>query len=194
MDYRTNKKPSQAITLEQLDAMRKASDDSTSLMLLLMARGGLRVSEVLSLQWTDICGSKIVLRKCNTKGKTATREINLTKGDMRELNRYRIVHDPVQVFEGKIFPFTRMTAHRRIKKACEQAGIDHKALRVQTHSLRKLGGQMVYRAVYEKTGDGFIAANAARVFLGHSDVNTTVRYLEVAQQYEIDLAATSWDI
>ena len=36
---------------------------------------GCRISEGIQIRWIDVVGNTIVLRKSNTKGKTATREI-----------------------------------------------------------------------------------------------------------------------
>jgi len=127
---------------------------------------GMRLGEIIKLQWPDIdfARREINILSTNTKRLTA-RSVPITEPLMNELKRlYDLRPD-----DGSVFGISS-NVKRSFKKACELAGIKHGGIDGLTfHCLRHTAGTRMIK-------QGMSLAEAARI-LGHSDVKTTYRYI-----------------
>lgn len=144
-------------------------------LFILGLRTGFRISELLSLTWNDVLQygdikPSISVTRRNMKGKIASRSVVLHDQAKEALCRYLI--DFGGEPKARLFPISRIQAHRIIRAACTRAGI---AGAVSTHSMRKTFGQ----GVYQRTGKDIVATQRA---LGHRNLSSTQHYLEVDQE------------
>ena len=127
----------------------------------LMARGGMRIGEVLKLTPNDIDDRKLIIQepKSGREGEVVfiPRKLLLRLNDYvkdRKLN-------PVE----KIFEISYVTAWAMVKKAGEMVGI-----KLRPHDLRR------HAATYASRS-GTPIEIVSKVILRHSDLSTTQRYL-----------------
>ncbi len=177
--------PSRALTSDEI---KRINDSLTCVrdrcLFLLGVYTGFRISELLSLMITDVMLNNYVLdavtvRRCNMKGKHSSRTIPLHNevklilkdylGDLSTISDKQ--GDLSTMRNTRLFPFTRMQAHRILSKAIALAGIKGS---VSTHSMRKTFGMRVYAA----TKFNIVAAQRA---LGHKSLSSTTHYLNVDQ-------------
>jgi integrase/recombinase XerC len=130
-----------------------------TLMLLLGAHGGLRVSEMTSLRWRDVdlAGRELTVR--TGKGRK-TRRITLSTSLAQALV---MAYNPES---ERVLPFrTQARAFQRLHRLCRKAGVGNKGI----HALRHYAGTRITK---EHHGD---LEPAAR-HLGHSSLETTRVY------------------
>lgn len=146
-------------------------------------RTGFRISELLSITWGQIIddsGSKIrgtvEVPKRSVKGKTSSRRVPIHPQAQDYLDAWARMsyRDP----KGKVFPISRVTAWRHLKKLLPKAGITEDKGRVATHTLRKSFARKMYDALEH---DLFRLQKA----MAHSSVAITVKYLRLDDE-EID--------
>lgn len=142
------------------------------LLLELMARGGMRVGEVLKLMPEDIHGHKLILKKPKSG-----REMEIVYLPKKVADRLR---DYVQLkeieTESRIFPISHVTAWRIVQKAGRLIGI-----KISFHDFRRHAATFASRA-------GVPIEIVSKVILRHSDLSTTQRYLGKIS----DVEATRW--
>ncbi len=130
---------------------------------------GSRISEVLSLDVSDIGTDRISFRRENTKTKKPRRAM-VVDG----LRPFLATYDAPQ--SGYLFParhnaksnghITRQAADLVLRDACEMIGLDG----VSTHSFRRSFATNLHK-------QGYSLAKIARL-LGHSSASMTARYVE----------------
>jgi integrase len=154
---------------ETAKANRWGHRDAT--MILVAYRHGFRASELVDLQWNQIdfeAGTMAVRRA--KKGSPSTHPI---RGDeLRALRRLAREQDPKSPFvftSERGAPFTTAGFARMIERAGEVAGLDFKA---HPHMLRHACGF----ALANKGHD----TRALQAYLGHKNIQHTVRYTELA--------------
>ncbi len=140
-------------------------------MILVAFRHGLRASELTDLRWDQIDFSTANLHVRRVKqGTPATHPI---RGDeMRALRRLQREQDPKLPFvftSERNAPFTTAGFARMIQRAGEAAGLGFKA---HPHMLRHACGF----ALANKGHD----TRALQAYLGHKNIQHTVRYTELA--------------
>jgi len=156
---------------------------------------GHRVSEVLSLDWSQLLTSsgeiarETTIERAHLKGGAGvgrkvvrSRRVPLTERVKGAIADYLASLGTVPV--GPVFksrvgdnkPITRGQAHRQLKRLARELGLD--AARIGCHSARKAFAMKVHRA------GGFDLIKTQRV-MGHSSPLTTAAYLETAQD-ELD--------
>lgn len=130
-----------------------------------------RISEALNLRTTDIKPNVIIFRKSNTKGKLATREVDICP----TLNGLLADYHP----KGEwLFPgqrglrvnLSRGRADRILRDACARVGIDG----VSTHSFR--------RSALTKMSAANIPLRTIQEISGHHDLGVLQRYLAVTPE------------
>jgi len=138
----------------------------------LLALTGLRVSEALTLKWSDVLDDSIIIRAVNSKsgkkqsialGKASRKLIR----EFRELNPYE---DSPYVFNTKKGRFKRTNAHERLKYHLKVAGLRDT---ISCHSFRH--GWAV------KALDAGISLSMVRDNLRHSNISVTSTYLNHTQ-------------
>jgi type 1 fimbriae regulatory protein FimB/type 1 fimbriae regulatory protein FimE len=143
--------------------------DST--MVLVAYRHGLRVSELVDLRWDQIDMETATLHVRRVKrGTPATHPIG---GDeLRALRRLQREQDPKSPFvftSERGSPFTTAGFARMLERAGEAAGFEFKA---HPHMLRHACG-------FKLANDGH-DTRSLQAYLGHRNIQHTVRYTELA--------------
>jgi integrase len=142
----------------------------------------LRISDLLSIKFTDISGDRLKIIEGKTK-KVADIALNHKALEIIEEIQKEFPND-TYLFQshgknmtGKTKPLTRQSISQALKEVGKMVGVD-----LGTHSMRKTRGYHLY----EKTND------IARVskMLRHSSTGVTLRYIGITQQ-DIDRDFTS---
>ncbi len=150
----------------------RTQDPRNRLILELMARGCMRVGEVLKLTPTDIEDRKVVIR--DPKSGKETEVVFLPKKVFDRLKKY--VRENVIRPNTRIFPITYAAARIIVIKAGELVGIH-----LRPHDLRRHAATFASRS-------GTPLEIVSKVLLRHSNLSTTQRYLgEIS-----DLEAIRW--
>ncbi len=144
-----------------------------SVLINLLYSSGLRVSEALSLKWSDLDRQRQVLKVLGKGSKE--RLVPYSERCSRALNSFEKCHPPKNAsvyilsnFRGGAL--SRMAAWKRVVARGLEAGLEHVHPHVLRHSFAThlLGGGADVRVV--------------QALLGHNSINTTERYLKVDDQ------------
>jgi type 1 fimbriae regulatory protein FimB/type 1 fimbriae regulatory protein FimE len=155
--------------MEAAKANRWGHRDST--MILTTYRHGLRAAELTDLRWDQIHWDQGTMAVRRVKqGSPATHPI---RGDelraLRRLQREQEPRSPFVFTSERGSPFTTAGFARMIERAGEAAGLGFKA---HPHMLRHATG-------YRLANDGH-DTRALQAYLGHKNIQHTVRYTELA--------------
>ena len=155
--------------IEATKGNRHGHRDAT--MILTTYRHGLRASELTDLRWDQIHWDQATMAVRRVKqGSPATHPI---RGDeLRALRRLQREQEPKSPFvftSERGAPFTTAGFARMIERAGEAAGLGFKA---HPHMLRHATG-------YKLANDGH-DTRALQAYLGHKNIQHTVRYTELA--------------
>jgi len=131
------------------------------LILELMARGGMRIGEVLKLTPDDIAGQKLLIR--DPKSGREQEVIFITQKIADRLREY-ITSKQIE-FNQRIFPISYEAARSMVKKAGEMVGV-----RLRPHDLRR------HAATYASRS-GVPIEIVSKIILRHSNLSTTQMYL-----------------
>jgi integrase/recombinase XerD len=142
------------------------------LMLELMARGGMRVGEVLKLTPNDVEDRKILIR--DPKSGKGTEVVFIPKKVADRLKEY-IFKKQINLHE-KIFPITYSAARVIVMKAGRLIGI-----RLRPHDLRRHAATFASRS-------GTPLEIVSKIILRHSNLSTTQAYLGKVS----DIEAMRW--
>lgn len=131
---------------------------------------GLRVSELVSIEWddfhTDPMGTSIWLTVLHGKGQKA-REVKVPDMLWKLLCSYRMENGR----SGKVFPLTTRQVERIIEIARKKANLSKK---VTPHWLRHTNATLALL--------NGASLQQVQQTLGHSDINTTQRYIHTVEQ------------
>ena len=139
----------------------KARNIRDRLMMELMARGGMRVNEVLKLTPRDIEDRKLLLR--NPKSGKEVEVVYIPQKIADRLKEY--IRTKSIESDHQIFPITYSGARLMVKKAGKVVGIN-----LRTHDLRRHAATYASRA-------GTPLEIVSKVILRHANLSTTQRYL-----------------
>ncbi len=131
------------------------------LILELMARGGMRVGEVLKLRSRDINGRKLTLK--DPKSGKEREHVFIPQKVADRLKEY--IRDKEIQLNQKIFPICYEAARTMVKKAGDKVGI-----RLRPHDLRR------HAATYASRS-GVPIEIVSKVILRHANLSTTQIYL-----------------
>ncbi|MFC4453927.1 tyrosine-type recombinase/integrase [Deinococcus sonorensis] len=146
--------------MQEIDAVLLCCDDRLAALLLLCAHAGLRVSEALDVTLADLEGGRLTVRGKGGK----VRRVPLGRRVRAALSALTPLSP-----DGALFAWKYHQATYRMRKAFRQAG--HGEAWRGFHAARKHSGTRLYRATRDFTRVG--------LFLGHSSVDTTRRYVAV---------------
>lgn len=139
---------------------------------------GCRISEALALSAEDIKGGVVTFRKATTKGKIATRQVDIHP-------RLQTLLDAYAPAAGYLFPgrhgrgrLSRGAADLLLRQSCDVVGLEG----VSTHSFRRTALTTMHNA-------GVPLAVIQRIS-GHKSLSELQKYLEVGPQQKIDAIAT----
>ncbi len=138
------------------------------LLLELMARGGMRISEVLGLKPKDIDGQKLLLH--TPKSGREQEIVFIPKKLSSRLQKY--VRETSISFDQFIFPITYAGARKVVVKVGDMVGI-----KLRPHDLRR------HAATYASRS-GVPIEIVSKMILRHADLSTTQRYLGKVSDHE----------
>lgn len=151
-----------------VQAMLAESDAQERVLLLLMTHAGLRIAEALAVRWEDIDLTARRLRVVHGKGDKA-RVVPLSARLRDALTTLRAETTSV---DGHLTTFRAYSsAYERLQKVALKAGVAHEFRGF--HAGRKYAGTQLYAATKDFT--------RVAGFLGHEQVDTTRRYVEVPE-------------
>ncbi|WP_017446213.1 tyrosine-type recombinase/integrase [Gayadomonas joobiniege] len=139
----------------------------------------LRISDLLSIKFSDICDDRLVIKESKT-GKLAN--IQLNAKTITRINTIKQQHpDHIYVFQSyrnkqALNNCPRPITRRAVSMAFSSVGEEVK-LKLGTHSMRKTRGYMLY----QKTKD----IGRVMKMLRHTSESATLRYIGITQD-EID--------
>ena len=139
----------------------KTENHRDRLILELMARGGMRISEVLKLTARDVEDRKLILH--NPKSGKEVEVVYIPQKVASRLKDY--IRNNQITLEQRIFPITYSGARAMVTKAGSVIGIT-----VKTHDLRR------HAATYASRS-GTPIEIVSKVILRHANLSTTQRYL-----------------
>ncbi len=166
-----------------LDALASHNRHQARTAALIMSRTGLRVSEVLELEWRDLdyTGDPATLLVRRSKSRRA-RTVRLHPDLVRLFTNWPASRSP----RDKLVPLSMRTALRHIGDGIEWAGLDEESpgtgqRRAGAHSLR-------HSAARHWLMVGKVPLNVVSSWLGHANVQVTLRiYLPiVGSDYSMD--------
>jgi site-specific recombinase XerD len=139
-------------------------------MILIAFRHGLRASEAVDLRWDQVDFNRAVLHVRRAKGGPPSVH-PLTGAEMRALRRLQREGEasPFVFVSERGAPFTTAGLARMIERATVTAGLK---LKVHPHMLRHACGFALANAGHD--------TRALQAFLGHRNIQHTVRYTELA--------------
>jgi type 1 fimbriae regulatory protein FimB/type 1 fimbriae regulatory protein FimE len=156
--------------IEAAKSNRHGHRDAT--MILICYRHGLRASELVDLQWTQVhfTSANLDVRR-RKNGTPATHP--LTGLELRALRRLKREQEPPSPYlfvSERGAPFSTEGFARMLQRVGKAAGMQ--ALRVHPHALRHGTG-------FKLANDG-IDTRSLAAFLGHRNIQNSVRYAEMA--------------
>lgn len=169
-----------------IDLLSSRTDDFYSLAILLDFHLILRIGELKGLKWSDIHGDFIRIQRFlnekneiveDIKGHTEAgrRNMPLTPAAKRILRQIRQLNpdsDYILIRDGH--PLSTVTFNRRLKKCCEELGIEYRS----SHKLRFSTASIMYKNGVEDT--------QLQKLLGHTSLTMTRHYLrDVDNQDEL---------
>jgi integrase len=161
------------LTPSQVEALIKASSKRDGLMISLAFHHGLRVSELISLEWSaiDLKAGTIVIRR--SKGGVSGAQ-HLARPDRQQLARLRAeALDDRYVFVSKRHgicnPLSRDAFAKILATAGERAGVDRRLC--HPHALRHAAGHVL-------ANGGKVNAYQLQAIMGHKDSRSTQIYVQ----------------
>ena len=156
-----------ALSWGEVEALISAARDLyDALIVALMAETGMRVGELLSLEYKDVDLERGVARVRGKYGKERLVALG-------PISRALIVEAGVRSgWKGRVIPLSYKAVYKRIKKLAERAGVDPR--RVSPHILR-------HTFATEALRRGISLASLQKL-LGHSDIKVTQVYLHLTTE------------
>lgn len=167
------KKLPSVLTMEECLKIFQVVDNPKHKLLLLIGYGaGLRVSEIVNLQWKDILFSEYKIHIKNAKGKK-DRMVMLPFSIVQSLEIYRQLYNGKHyVFEGQFAgePYSTRSAQEVMREALKKSGLEKRAT---VHTLRH---SFATHLLESGTDIRYI-----QQFLGHSSIKTTTIYTHLTK-------------
>lgn len=173
---------------EAMSLINKLNADGRQRDALLVACGcflGLRISDILTLRWSDILNESLSKKEKKT-GKTRQIRVNpKLRSFASQISKVQGIEDTSSYVFGSYFsagekPLTRQRADQILKEAKQRYGITSAKV-MSTHTLRKTFGRRVWQQECKK-GRGEQALLLLCDVFGHSSVAITKRYLGIRQE------------
>jgi site-specific recombinase XerD len=154
--------------IEAAKGNRQGHRDAT--MILIVFRHGLRAAELVDLRWDQVQFDSATLHVRRVKAGTPSTH-PLTGLEMRALRRLQreSASSPFVFVSGRKTPFSTAGFARMLERAAETAGLK---IKVHPHMLRHACG-------FKLANDG-VDTRALQAYLGHRNIQQTVRYTELA--------------
>lgn len=150
------------------EAIFRTTNIRNRLMLELMARGGMRISEVLGLVPADVENRKLILR--TPKSGRELEIVFIPHKLSSKLSSY--IKDKDVKDDQRVFPLSYSGARKIVVKVGKMVGI-----KLRPHDLRR------HAATYASRADTPLEI-VSKVILRHSDLSTTQKYLGKVSDFE----------
>lgn len=144
---------------EEVKKLLTTSSGKDLLLVLLAAHAGLRVMEMLALQWSAINIGRAVLTVESGKG-GKKRTVPLTTTVLETMTPLKTDADP----RDHVIPYpNRFEARRAMQRLCKRAGVEYRGIHALRHSFgTRLAGETDLQTTQH--------------LMGHSDISTTSIY------------------
>ena len=168
------------LTSDQFDSIMSECPPKLRAVLSTTRFTACRISEALSLKWSNATATDIVIPKAVTKGKKNTRTIPLNPKLADELKTWKEVWTSTFNKEPEpndyIFPgrgavsehYSRKTVDEKFRSACKKLGIEG----ASTHSFR--------RSALTAASSAGIPVRHIQALSGHSSLDMLQRYIDVS--------------
>ena len=142
---------------------------------------GCRISEGIQIRWIDIVDNTIVLRKSNTKGKTATREIPVPQSLIDDI--YKLPNEGAFVFSGRSGQghVHRTTCTYHLSYACECLGLKNQ---FSSHGYRRTALTRLHR--------NNVPLKVIMKISGHTSLGALQRYIDVDDEEVVAAVKKLW--
>lgn len=168
---KSEKKLPQVLSQDEVQKMFDCCQNiKHKVILALLYSCGLRVSELINLQWTNIVRNRMVINILNGKGKK-DRQVMLPEVVIPLLERYwRVYKTKTYVLCGQFTEkYSATSVNQVIKQTAAKAGIKK---RVWTHQMR----HNCFTHMVENGTD----INLIQKLAGHNSVKTTMMYVQIS--------------
>jgi integrase/recombinase XerC len=160
-------------SVDDVDKLLELSDHTMSVIVLLGAHAGLRISEMCALKWSDINWSKGSFTVIGKGGKKAS--VTMSGKLEKALKEFRKIPDDRKRFKriaDHVLPWNPKRTRQCFKALCDRAGVvyDEKAV----HGLRHGAGTRYYAQTKDL---GRVASH-----LRHENIQTTRIYAKLADE------------
>ena len=160
-----------SLTKKELDALLAATPEPDRLMFLTAFNHGLRVSEVVNLDASNIVDGHLVVQRLKRSRRTTQPLLPNEKDGLLALAKQ----------QGKFFPISRWTADRRLKEYGKKAGIPEHLLHM--HCLKHSCGRLGFK--------GGMSIPEIQAYLGHKNGGNTMIYLQASEEEAADAFAAA---
>jgi len=142
---------------------------------------GCRISEGIQIRWIDIVGNTILIRKSNTKGKTATREIPVPPELIDKV--MKLPNEGAFIFAGRSGNghIHRTTATYHLSNALEQLNLKHQ---FSSHGYRRSNITNLHRMN--------VPTKVIMKISGHSSLGALQRYIDVSDDEVVAAVRKLW--
>jgi integrase/recombinase XerD len=142
---------------------------------------GCRISEATQIRWIDIVENTIILRKGNTKGKTATREILVPERLINDIKKIPNYGSYVFCGRGGNGYIHRTTATYHLDNACRELGIKNQ---FSSHGFR--------RTAITRMSRNNVPLKVIMKISGHTSLTALQRYIDVEEEEMANAVKTLW--
>ena len=160
-----------SLTKSELDALLAATPEPDRLMFLTCFNHGLRVSEVINLEASNIVDEHLCIQRLKKSRRTTQPLLPNEKDGLLALAKQ----------QGKFFPISRWTADRRLKEYGKKAGIPEHLLHM--HCLKHTCGRLGFK--------GGMSIPEIQAYLGHKNGGNTMIYLQASEEEAADAFAAA---
>jgi integrase len=151
-----------SLTRQELDALLAVTPEPDRLMFLVAFNHGLRVSEVINLDASNIVDGHLIVQRLKRSRRTTQPLLPNEKDGLLALAKQ----------SGKFFPMSRYTADRRLKEYGKKAGIPEHLLHM--HCLKHSCGRLGFK--------GGMSIPEIQAYLGHKNGGNTMVYLQASEE------------
>jgi len=170
--------PPELLDKEIVDEIIYRAQGRERMMLELMGRTAMRVSEVMSMRPRDLNVDVSTIAIEQPKSGRNGEVVYLPQRMMRRMNDY--VREHGIGVNDRIFPISYTTAYRIVKRLGVDVGV-----KLRPHDLRR-------HAATQASRDGVPLEMVSKVILRHADIATTQRYLGKISVAEASRMIESW--
>jgi len=161
---------------ERLVIAAKALDWRAHLLVLLSGEAGLRLGEMVALEWSDLdfTQGKMCVQRSAWKGQIASpkggrlRRVRLTKRLAAALREHRHLRGPRVLYQDDGSPLTEGVVQGFVRRAAKRAGLENNGPHILRHTFCS------HLAMHGA------ATGAIQALAGHADLTTTQRYMHLS--------------